>query len=146
MPGHPWHPAIVHFPVACWVLATLIDVAGRLVSMPPIPGIDWTGLSHLLLWTGVVLALPAMLAGLIDYSRLPGAVQESADLVWHIALMGTAWALFLWAAIWRVRTGPFDGAAQWSVTIIEVAGSGCLVAGGYFAATVVFERLPEARE
>ena len=114
--------------------------------MPPIPGIEWAALSHLLLWIGVILALPAMLAGLIDYSRLPAAVQESADLLWHIALMGTAWALFLWAALWRMRTGSFDSAASWSATFIEVAGSGCLIAGGHFAATVVFERLPAASD
>lgn len=144
MTGHPWHPAIVHFPLACWVLATLVDVSARLVLLPAIPGIAWAGLSHLLLWAGVLLALPAMLAGFVDYARLPAPVQESRELLLHIALMGTAWAVFLGAAIWRVRAGPFDGSASWGILALELAGTAVLVAGGRFAATVVFERLPAA--
>ena len=34
MRGRPWHPALVHFPIACWVLATLIDVGGHIVALP----------------------------------------------------------------------------------------------------------------
>ena len=26
---HPLHPALVHFPIACWSLATLADIAGQ---------------------------------------------------------------------------------------------------------------------
>jgi len=145
MNGHPWHPVIVHFPLACWVLATLVDVASRLFSMPLLPGIEWAAVAHLLLWTGIVMAVPAMIAGLVDYARLPPKVQESSELSWHITAMGTAWALFLGAAIWRVRAAPFDGVASWGVIFLELAGSACLVVGGRLASVIVFDRLPSAR-
>jgi uncharacterized membrane protein len=143
-PRHPWHPAFVHFPIACWVLATLVDIGGWFVALPPIPGIEWAGVSHLLLWGGVVLALPAIVAGVVDYIRLPEDVQASAELSRHVAAMATAWLLFLAAAIWRVRSASFEMAPSLGVVLLELAGSACLLAGGRFAAAVVFERLPTA--
>ena len=123
----------------------MLDLAGKLVQMPAVSGIEWGGLSHLLVWTGVGLALPAMLAGFTDYARLPAAVRESNALLAHIAFMFVAWSLFLLAAIWRIRNGYFAGAASWPVTSIEILASACLVAGGHCAATVVFEKLPAAK-
>lgn len=143
-PRHPWHPAVVHFPIACWVLATLVDVAGLFVTLPAMPGIEWAGVSHLLLWGGVILAVPAMLAGIIDYLRLPKQVQASAELSRHVTAMATAWLLFLAAAAWRAGAASFDTAASWGITLLELAGSVCLTAGGWFAAVVVFERMSNA--
>jgi uncharacterized membrane protein len=144
MTRHPWHPAVVHFPIACWVLATLVDVSGWFIELPPIPGIVWAGVSHLLLWGGVLLAVPAIVAGVVDYIRLPEEVQESAELSRHVAAMAAAWLLFLGAAIWRVRSAPFAGAPSWGIMLLEVAGSACLIAGGRFAAAVVFDRIATA--
>ena len=145
-PRHPWHPAVVHFPIACWILAAPVDLAGHFVSLPPVPGIEWAALSHALLWGGVLLALPAVAAGVIDYLRLPEAVQESPELTRHIAAMGFAWLVFLTAAVWRARSAPFDDPASWSVTLLELAGSVVLLAGGRFAAAVVFERMAAAHD
>lgn len=138
---HPWHPAVVHFPIACWVLATLVDLGGWFIELPPIPGIEWAGLSHLLLWGGVLLAVPAIAAGVADYLRLPEELQESAELSRHVAAMATAWLLFLAAAAWRVRSAPFAAAPAWGIMLLELAGSALLVAGGRFAAALVFERI-----
>lgn len=141
MTRHPWHPAVVHFPIACWILATLVDLIGQLFAMPPLPGIEWAAVSHLLVWSGVLLAVPAITAGIIDYLRLPDAVQSSVELSRHITAMGTAWLLFLGAGIWRVRSAPFDSAPLWGMTLVEIGGSLCLVLGGRFAAAVVFDRI-----
>lgn len=145
MTAHPWHPVFVHFPLACWVLATAIDLAGQLFLIPQIPGTEWASLSHLLLWGGVALGAPAMIAGLMDYARLPCEVQESAELSWHIVTMATAWVLFLAAAVWRVRAAPFASAPSWGMTLLELVGTAGLVVGGRFAAVVVFERMPASR-
>ncbi|HNP37108.1 MAG TPA: hypothetical protein PKK10_14750 [Woeseiaceae bacterium] len=145
MKGHPLHPALVHFPLACWVLATLVDVISQFVLLPSVSGATWAALSHLLLWGGVVIALPAMIAGLVDYARLDHEVQECAELMWHILVMGTAWAIFLGAAIWRVRAAPFDSPASWPVTMLELLGSVLLVVGGYLASIIVFDRIPKAK-
>ena len=31
---HPLHPALVHFPIACWSLATAADLAGLAFAEP----------------------------------------------------------------------------------------------------------------
>lgn len=143
---HPSHPALVHFPIACWILATLVDVATQLVALPPVAGVAWSALSHLLLWGGVLLALPAIVAGVIDYLRLPDEVQSSAVLNRHILAMATAWLLFLGAAIWRAQSAMFDAGPPWSITLLELAGSVVLTVGGRYAAAVVFEGMAAAGE
>ena len=67
-------------------------------------------MAQLLLWAGVLLAVPAIIAGLRDYLRLPDELQSSRELSRHVLLMGTAWFLFLAAAVWRTRSGAFDSA------------------------------------
>lgn len=144
MTEHPWHPAFVHFPLACWVLATMIDVAGELVSIPHIPGAHWTSVSHLLLWGGLILAVPTMIIGFFDYARLPSAVQESTELPKHIAFMIAAWTLFLTAAVWRFKAAPFVSPPSRGVTVLELMGFVSLIVGGRLASIVVFNRIPAA--
>src|SRR3546814_14287794 len=51
---HPLHPALVHFPVACWSLATIADVASLWLGQPA-----WW-LAGVLLVIGTIAALAAM--------------------------------------------------------------------------------------
>lgn len=140
----PWHPAFVHLPLACWVLATLFDV-GALAGLAPLAA-AWDlpepgAVASLLLWLGLASSVPAVGIGLVDYSRLPAAARDSAEMLRHVAWMGGAASLFLIAALLRVAENTLPEAF---VTAVEVVGTVCLVAGGHSAAVVVFERLPEA--
>jgi uncharacterized membrane protein len=139
----PWHPALVHFPIACWVLATLVDVVGQFHAIPEIDGLAWSGVSHLLLWCGVLLALPAMAAGLRDFLRLPDEIRSGDALSRHVVLMGTAWLLFLAAAVWRTRSGAYAAEPSLAMTLLEFAGSACLIVGGHFAGVVVFGHMSD---
>lgn len=138
----PWHPAFVHFPLACWVLATLFDVAALAgLSLPSEWGLPDPGaVSVLLLWLGLATSLPAVGFGLVDFAKLPAAARDSAEMLRHVAWMAAALTLFLVSALLRVA----DAIPAPYFTAIEVLGTVCLVAGGHFAAVVVFERLPEA--
>ena len=62
---HPLHPALVHFPITCWVLAVPCDLAGWLYFPQA-----WYA-AYLLILGGVILAVPAMLAG------MPARVREA---------------------------------------------------------------------
>ncbi len=141
MRGRPWHPALVHFPIACWILATLIDLVAKFTTFPPIDNLQWAGVAQLLLSAGVLLAVPAIIAGLRDYLRLPDELQSSRELSRHVLLMGTAWVLFLAAAVWRTRSGAFDSAPSAGMALLEIAGCACLIAGGHYAGVIVFERM-----
>ena len=57
--GHPLHPALAQLPLGAWLSAALFDL---------LPGESRN--ADLLIATGLVTALPAASAGLVDYSRL----------------------------------------------------------------------------
>lgn len=108
------------------------------------PGVDATPLSYFLLWTGIVSALPAAIAGLVDYVRLPEAVQDGSVIDRHMLWMGSAWALFLGAGVARVQTSPLGSVPPPWIAAIELAGFFCLFFGGRAAATVVFEQVAKS--
>src|SRR5690606_20795697 len=100
----PWHPAVVHFPLACWVLATLFDVAalGGLSLAPEWNLPDPAAAAVLLLWAGLAASVPAVALGLVDYASLPAAARDSTEMLHHVAWMAAALMLFLVSTLLRV--------------------------------------------
>jgi uncharacterized membrane protein len=145
--AHPWHPLLVHFPIACWTLAALLDVATLLGALPEsvvgaVPGVAPAALSFALLWLGVLLGAAAMALGIVDLLGLPPELQRSAALNWHVVAMLGAWGLFLGAALLRPKPAPPFPAAPPAATLTEVAGFICLAVGGVLASRVVFAGWP----
>lgn len=62
--SHPLHPALVHFPVAGWSLATIADIASLWLGEPA-----WR-FAAVLMAVGCVAALAAMAAGLWEFAKL----------------------------------------------------------------------------
>lgn len=62
--SHPLHPALVHFPVAGWSLATLADLASPWLGEPA-----WH-FAAVLMAAGCLAALAAMAAGLWEFAKL----------------------------------------------------------------------------
>lgn len=60
--GHPIHPMLVPFPIACFVLTLVSDLAYWKTA-----AMQWANMSAWLLTIGLVLALFAVIAGLFDY-------------------------------------------------------------------------------
>jgi len=150
MRNHPWHPLLVHFPIAFWTGAVMLDSAALLHLIPDsaaaaFPGVELAALSDVLLWLGVAFGALAMVVGFVDFLRLPQALQKRAALNWHVISMACAWGLFLWAALLRPRSAPAPQ-ASFAATLVELAGLACLVAGGLLAAAVVFEGWPRSVE
>ncbi len=82
---HPLHPALVHFPIACWSLAVVSDFASLWLGES---AWRWSGG---LLAVGCVVALAAMLAGLMEFSRIPeGPAMRDAYL--HMTAMLVAFS------------------------------------------------------
>lgn len=63
--SHPLHPALVHFPVAGWSLATAADIASLWLGEPA-----WR-FAAVSMAVGCVVALAAMAAGLWEFAKLP---------------------------------------------------------------------------
>lgn len=138
--SHPWHPVLVHFPIACWVLATLLDFLTRL----PWPfekalGVGILAVANLLLWIGLISALPTMVAGFVDYAKLSDEVLATPAVNRHVLWMGSATTLFLLAGIWRIRLGPSDLVVSWPLLITEAIAVICLILGGRQASALVFQ-------
>lgn len=87
MARHPLHPALVHFPVACWSLGVLADGAGLAF------GRDAWGWAPGLIAAGCLIALPAMLAGLMELPRIPEG-PALRDTWAHMAAMLAAFTIF----------------------------------------------------
>jgi uncharacterized membrane protein len=136
------HPALVHFPIAFWISAVLLDLVQWSALLPGIPGIEGFLLPHLLVWAGLAAAIPAITLGLIDYARLPSRIQDSRSMQLHMICMGTAWLLFLGAGLWRIETGGFADPPNVAIIVLEILGAIVLVVGGVAAARIVFELLP----
>jgi uncharacterized membrane protein len=126
------------------VLATLIDLSLFLPWGVELETVAWSGVAAVLLWTGVLFAIPTMLAGFLDFASLPRAVQDSRELTSHILWMGVAFICFLAAAVLRARSSSLETPAVWYVVAVESVGSILLVYGGHLASIVVFERLRTA--
>jgi uncharacterized membrane protein len=136
------HPALVHFPIAFWISAVLLDLVQWSALLPGIPGIEGFLLPHLLVWAGLAAAIPAITLGLVDYARLPSRIQDSRPMQLHMICMGTAWLLFLGAGLWRIETGSFADPPNVAIIVLEILGATVLVVGGAAAARIVFELLP----
>jgi len=84
---HPLHPALVHFPVACWSLATLTDFTGVWLGE-----FAWRWSAGLLA-VGCAVAILAMAAGLMELVHVPDG-PALRDTYLHMGVMLTAFTLF----------------------------------------------------
>ena len=89
-----WHPFLVHFPLAYWLLGSLIMLAAALFNKE-----RWAGFAWLCLILGALTSLPAVLAGQHDFAAL--TATPAPNLLRHRAL-GNAlpWLMLPLAALW----------------------------------------------
>jgi uncharacterized membrane protein len=128
---HPLHPALVHFPIACWSLAVAADVAGHWLGEAA-----W-GWSGGLLVVGCSGAVVAMLAGMAEVPRVPeGAPMRDAWV--HMGAMLTALAFFLARLLLRLdHLQPL--APDRLSLLLDAGGFVALVVGGWFGGRLVYD-------
>lgn len=127
---HPLHPALVHFPVACWSLAVVSDVASLRIGEA---AWQW---SAGLLTVGCAMALAAMLAGMTELSRVPEGTAMRDTWV-HMGAMLAAFGLF--AARLLLRLDHLQPLAPDAISFaLDVAGFLALAVGGWFGGRLVY--------
>jgi uncharacterized membrane protein len=129
--NHPLHPALVHFPIACWSLATAADMASLWFGEPA-----WR-LAGVLLVLGTLIALAAMATGFIELLKVGAEHPATRDLNRHMLLMSTAWCLYATSLFLRLQ-----GSALTQPDIVDlslsVVGFVVLGIGGWFGGKLVY--------
>ncbi len=129
--AHPIHPALVHFPIACWSLATIGDIAGLQW------GVQVWWLSGTLLQLGLITALAAMVAGLIDLGKIAEESPAMQLANWHMRLVVSAWSLYAASLFMRLNGTTLTPP---SITAIGLSVAGFLLLGvaGWLGGQLVY--------
>jgi len=111
--GHPIHPMLVPFPIACFVGAWLTDIAyARTLDLA------WANFSSWLLAAGLVMAVLAALAGAIDYFGNPRIRAYPAARI-HVIGNVTALVLTIINAFVHSRDG-YTGVVPAGITLSTI--------------------------
>ncbi|HLQ84785.1 MAG TPA: DUF2231 domain-containing protein [Salinisphaeraceae bacterium] len=126
----PLHPALVHFPIACWTIAVIVDFVSPHFGAPA-----WQ-LAALMLAIGCGMALLAMCAGLLELTRVPDGAPLR-DLLWHMSIMSLALVLFLFSLGMRL-VGLQPQAPGLLEFILDGCGFLALIVGGWLGGRLVY--------
>lgn len=129
--GHPLHPMLVHFPVALWTLSVATDAGGLVTGKE-----TWWAASFACQALGALAALPAMVAGALDFASMPRAHPGLNTAVAHLTAMSMAWLLFL--ASLAIRGLPGPESPPLSAILPGFAGFLTMAVGGWLGGRLVY--------
>lgn len=132
-PGHPSHPPLTDVSIGAYTIAVALLVLGAL-------GLEEPAMAHgalLAISVGLLLVLPTVLTGLLDWRDLPPRTPKRRLANLHLGTMLAATAVF--ALSWfPSRAGYQDGRVHAAALILALVGEAFLVAGGYLGGTLVY--------
>jgi uncharacterized membrane protein len=130
---HPIHPALVHFPIACWTAVPVMDALYLLLQAPL-----WWRCAFWLLVVGGVSALAAMGTGLLELVALPDLHPGQRAALRHMLLMGSAWTVFMLDLLLRSPVALPSPTLAWTGLAVSTAGFAMLLAGAWTGAELVY--------
>ncbi|MGA7297461.1 MAG: DUF2231 domain-containing protein [Rhodanobacteraceae bacterium] len=128
---HPIHPMLVHFPVACWSIATIADLAS------PHYGKSAWELAGTLMTIGIVMALPAMLTGLVELIQVPDEDAAMRDAYLHMGVMVLAFAFYVASLMMRIDAMHLVAPGGHAI-VVSACGFLTLLIGGWLGGRLVF--------
>lgn len=134
MTRHPIHPMLVHFPLACWLLAAASDAAALAMGRP----FFWH-VSALLSLTGLVMGGIAAMFGAMELQRVKGQARLERLAAIHGSLMGSAWVAALIAMVLRIDDMLLTRIpAPVIVPVLDFVVAGIVIAGAFFGGELVY--------
>ncbi len=128
---HPLHPALVHFPIASWSLASAADLASLYLGQPA-----WW-LAGVLMTIGLATAIPAMAAGFMELMRLPEDSAAIKDVNRHMVMVMAAFSLYLVSLLMRVDSMTLQAPGILAIAL-SLGGFVCLGIAGWLGGKLVY--------
>jgi uncharacterized membrane protein len=134
--GHPIHPMLVHFPIAFWTVAV-----GAYVLSAAGVGEPAAGIAKLANGAGLVMAMFAMVAGLLELRSIDSRNEAMRVATAHMMIMATAWVCFLLALVLPIS--PETAMDHYSASLAAAAsatlGFVLMSVGGWLGGRLVYE-------
>lgn len=130
--SHPLHPALVHFPIACWSLATVADLASLHWGEPA-----WRFAGNVMA-IGTLAAIGAMATGFIELLKVDADSPATPDLNRHMLLIVTAWSCYA-ASLFLRLDGTTLTRPETLHLGLSAAGFLVLCAAGWFGGKLVYQ-------
>ena len=132
--GHPVHPALVALPIGCFFLVLVGDVAHASTGAE-----FWYTFSFTCLGAGILTALAAAAAGLVDYFGVKMSEAGGKLATIHLVLNLTGVALYALNWFLRRDLAAFH-TSRWSLVFgLEVVTFLALGVSGWLGGRIVFE-------
>ena len=128
---HPLHPALVHFPIACWSLATAADLASLAWGEPA-----WR-FAGILLLAGIGFSIPTMLAGLLELAKVDGDNPAIKDVNRHMIMVMGALSCYVASLFLRLQGTSFVEPGLPAIGL-SVLGFLCLGVAGWLGGKLVY--------
>jgi uncharacterized membrane protein len=129
---HPAHPALVHFPIACWSLASLADGVA-LLAWP----VQLQLLAAVLLAIGCVLGLLAAAAGFAELLKLPEGHPAERTANMHMLFALTSWCVYAGSLFLRIDQQHLIAPNMWAL-LLSGLGLLVLLATGWLGGQLVY--------
>jgi uncharacterized membrane protein len=128
---HPLHPALVHFPIACWSLVTAADLASLVWGEPA-----WR-FAGMLLVAGIGFSIPAMLAGFLELVKIAEDHPAIKDVNRHMIVVMTALAFYTASLFLRLHGSTLIEPGMLAIAS-SVAGFLFLCIAGWLGGKLVY--------
>ena len=132
--GHPLHPALVHVPVGLWPAALVFD----LLSISGFGGNVFVRASFYCILGGLIVAVPAMAAGVADWWDIKPDKPAWKIGIYHMIANAVATAVWLVNLLLRLRLRDSAGGASELLLLLSVVGACILVFSGYLGGRMVY--------
>ncbi|SES94364.1 Uncharacterized membrane protein [Nitrosomonas marina] len=129
---HPLHPVLVHFPIAAWFFATIGDVASLYYGEQ----VGWV--AGVLLVIGVITAVLAMVAGLLELARIDQQSDAMKIANQHMILAMVSWSLYSISLFLRLDGTTLMQPSSAAI-LFSILGLISLCAAGWYGGRLVFE-------
>jgi uncharacterized membrane protein len=131
--GHPVHPVATHFPMALLPVSLLGDLLGIWTDAS-----FWWSFSFYNLAIGLVLSIPALITGIIDFLAIPKEGIADRVAMSHMMIMITSIAMFTGSFCIRFGAEILSGWRLTSSVSLSLLGLILLLIGGWFGGQLVY--------